>query len=48
MPLVYLQSVYAESCFSEYNRNKQQALHLLRVSEPASGAERVCCTAALL
>lgn len=35
MPLVYLQSVYSKSCFSECSRNKQQALSLLKVSKLA-------------
>jgi len=38
MSLVYLQSMYSESCFSECGRNKQQALFLLRVSKLASVA----------
>lgn len=42
MSLIYLQSMYSESCFSERSRNKQQALLLLTVSEPTSGAEHVC------
>lgn len=45
MSLVYLQSMYSESCFSECSRNKQQALFLLRVSKFASVAECVPCRA---
>lgn len=41
MSLVYLQSMYSESCFSECSRNKQQAFLLLRVSKPESVARRV-------
>lgn len=48
MSLVYLQSMYSESCFSECSRNKQQALFLLRVSKLASVAWCVPCRAVLL
>lgn len=40
MSLVYLQSMYSESCFSERSRNKQ-ALFLLKVSKLASVAQHV-------
>lgn len=45
MSLVYLQSMYSESCFSECSRNKQQALFLLRVSKLVSIAQHVPCRA---
>lgn len=48
MSLVYLQSMYSESCFSECSRNKQQALFLLRVSKPESAVRRVFHGAVLL
>lgn len=41
MSLVYLQSMYSESCFCECSRNKQQALFLLKVSKLASVAQHV-------
>lgn len=48
MSLVYLQSMYSESCFSECSRNKQQALSLLRVSKLESVVRRVFHGAVLL
>lgn len=45
MSLVYLESMYSESCFSECSRNKQQALFLLKVSKLASVAWRLPCRA---
>lgn len=48
MSLVYLQSMYSESCFSECSRNKQQALFLLKVSKPESVVWRVFHRAVLL